>query len=727
MSDHALEVPINRVVPSPPPETGAYVLVRRYLGIGLRYRKLFLVVSLLVLVLGTAMVMTLKRSFMATATVVVTTHMVDPLSQSSDSNTALEDDELATQAELMTSRDVAARVLRQYPPPPSPQHGQGWRRFLCEHGVHSVCPVASEAASNSAGELDRQIDALLGSVTAEPQPHSRIITLSVKADTGERAAALTNALVTNYQAVALAQQRSNLQKEADWLDERTAALRERWLDAERTTSGYNVQHGLTNTEGGSPLVERQIADMATSLGQAQSRYASAQAKAMALKAAMQAGDASAMISLAEQPLLVAAASNLMQAETQRAEKLGSLGPNHPDVRSLNQQISQARTTLNIETRRALTSMSGEVVAARADVDALTAQLNRLRGQSAGQSGAQAEYRTLEQESQSARSVYEAFLDRAKQLTDRVALLQPPVTFVSHAAVPAAPTFPNRKKLMMGVIVLAMVAGVSAIVMKVALSPSFVDMDELRNFDGLPLLAVLPHFGQLGKGVINPVMAQPFSQVAETVRGISAQLALLPGDRRYGETGVVSLVSAAPGDGKMTLAALLGGSLDACGQKTLIINVDPRRHDVREKNVRGFSDVLARRAMARDVIERDPALGVDVMGAGEARVSAFDAAEVLQIRDLLRDLSQEYRMILLVTPPLALALDGLVMASVSDQTVFVCRWGRTSRTIMAACLERLRVYGARMAGIVVTGAEVKSANLLGGVPLTRSETHLLTKQ
>ncbi|WP_242010179.1 GumC family protein [Acetobacter conturbans] len=667
---------------------------------------------------------------MAAATVVVTAPVSDPLQPPSQTSRTLEDDELPTQAALIASRDVAALVLKELPPVP-PKKAHDWRHALCSHGFKFGCNTGTETTSNSAGEIDRQIDGLLASVTVEPLPNSRVISVSVKADNGERAAALANSFVTNYQKLALTQQRIDLQREAEWLDSRTAELRQRWLEAERGASAYNVKHGLVNTSGGSPLVEHQISDMAASLGEAQTRYAAAQAQVSALKSAMQTGDPQTMLSLGQQPLVTAAATELMQAETSRAQKAGSFGPKHPDVLALDQQIALARTNLSVAIRRALMSINGELVAAKANVDQLNADLDRLQVQAGKQSGPQAEYRTLDQESQSARSVYEAFLDRAKQLTDRVALLQPPVMFVSHAAVPASATFPNRQKLMIGVFVVALVGGVSAIVLRAAFSSGFVDIDEVRGFCGLPLLGIFPRLR--GERKLSPsslVREHPFALTSEAARELGAQLTLAS-NYRSGETRIVAITSALPEDGKMTLAAWLASSAIEAGETTLVIDADFGRNAGNPKNrhgnTKGFSDVLEGEVAARNVIVRNDSWGGDFMTAGTPRGYMFDRTEISQIQDLFRDLSRSYQLIVVVAPPLGVVAGGLTLAAIADQTIFVCRWGRTSREVVSACVERLRLYGARLAGFVVTGTEPKSFNLLCGAHLTRKESRLIAQR
>ena len=121
MLDRPLDCTFEQPGAEPPPVTaGAYGLTRRYFSMGWRHRYLFSIVALGIFLLGTLAVLSLKRSFMAPATVVVTTHIADPLAQSADAGRSIEDDEPATQSALIASRDVAALVLKELPPPPAP-------------------------------------------------------------------------------------------------------------------------------------------------------------------------------------------------------------------------------------------------------------------------------------------------------------------------------------------------------------------------------------------------------------------------------------------------------------------------------------------------------------------------------------------------------------------------------------------------------------------------------
>jgi len=695
--------------------------ISRAFRISKRHYRLFFLTAIAIGVVGTGVTMMLPRSFQSIATIVVSSGIIDPLNtQGMSANPQqLSDDELATQAELIHSRDVAGAVLNQLPSNEKPK--AGIKTWLCHHGLTPLCPKPTlpvDPDTKRAG----QIDGLLSAVLVEPELHSRVMTLTVKDKDADRAAAIANAFVTSYQTISLTQQRADLTKSLAWLDSRTTALRQRWLEAETKASDFNGAHNLSNTGANSPLVNQQIADAATSLGQAQGRYAAAQAKADALQEAIRTGNQRALVSLGEQPLLVSTANTLMQLENERMARAGTFGPNHPEVQALDHQIAEARASMGSETHAALSSINNDVIAARAEVNQIKQNLDTLRAQSASQSSPQAEYNTLEQEAQSARGVYEAFLERTKELAGRVQLLQPPVSFVSHASVPSSPTFPNRKKLLIGVVVIALVGGIGVVLLRDMMMPGFGDLDDMRTAIGLPVLATLPDISrEKPRSILRYVMDNPFSKVGEAVRGISAQLSLSTVPTSH-QARIIAITSAAPSDGKSTLAVWLASVVRAGSRPVLVIDAD-HRHAGGNRPAQGFTEVLSNQLSIQQAVITNPVTGIDFMGPGAPKAHPFDTREIARLREVLTELGRTYSLIIIDTPPLLSMMDGLVLSSVADQTIFICRWRSTSRAAVAACLERLRAYGANLAGIAVTHFNEHSAAITAP-DYTRAEARLI---
>jgi polysaccharide biosynthesis transport protein len=90
------------------------------------------------------------------------------------------------------------------------------------------------------------------------------------------------------------------------------------------------------------------------------------------------------------------------------------------------------------------------------------------------------------------------------------------------------------------------------------------------------------------------------------------------------------------------------------------------------------------------------------------------------------LKESYELIIVDSPPLLAMSDGLVHASIVDQTIFVCRWQTTSRQAVLGCIERLRAYGAQIPGMVISMVDQGSSLALGG-EYSRRELKLINKR
>lgn len=692
--------------------------------------RLMLLVFLLFALAGFGVLMLLTPSYTATATAAIAPAAANPLSPAGQSPVLGVDDELpSTEASQMASRDVAAAVLVQIPPLPA-MPGFSPRHFLCAHGIAFIC--AAPLPNDPASRHEEAVDTFLQSLSVLPELHSRVIDVSVTAADGARAALLADAVVENYQRLALAAQTQNVNGVASWLDARTAQLRQNWLDAVTAANTYSVAHGLTNAEQGagpSPLIDTQIANMAASLSAAQASLAVADARAAALADAARHGDASALLSLPEQPILVAAAAQLMQLESQRNQLAAEFGPDYPKIQALDQQIAQTRAVMGGQTGSALSSISETKISSQVVVDQLTANLNALKTEAAAQSAQEAQYRSLNDEAASARAVYETFLEDENALVDRAALLQPPVMFVSHAGIPLLPTFPNKTKLGLAILVISFVAAAAAAFMRDYYAEGFEQAADLRANVDEPLLAALPFIARAHRGAIaQHVRDAPFSRTSEAVRGVAAKLSLLAANDAAPRAILVS--SAGAIEGKTTLALWLAMAMRQGGHAVLVIDCDHRRgtmmqHMAGTPSNPGLTDYIAGHATAASLIQRDASTGIDFIAAGPTTSRAFGPDEISRLRSLVENMKQNYQMIVIDSPPLLAMTDGFVHASIADQTIFVCRWQRTSRQAVLASLERLRAYGAQVAGVVVTMVD-QNAALQFDSEYGRRERQLLTR-
>lgn len=689
------------------PEADGIQAVTRVFRLLRRHIVLFLCVFFAVALLGIAVIALLTPSYTAITSVAITGQDADPLAGTGQRVAdRLEDDVPATEAAKIESRDVVGAVIKQYPQLLNePAHGVGPE--LCKLGLAMACPKPVTVPVNPDEYFQQQVDTALARLVVLPVPRSRIIDVSATAGTGYQAATLANALVANYQRLALAQQTTDIDRVAHWLDARTDQLRQRWLDALHRADNFNVTHNLDNTGDGTtanPLINSQIAEISAELGQAQARLAGALARSSALHDGSGQGGGRAAIALSQQPTLVAASTALMQLQATRAQQAAQFGSNYPGIRALDRQIASTQAALRSETGAALASIRQDSVSAQAEVSQLNQRLNLLRAQAGQQSPPQAEYRSLVQESQSARDVYQTFLERSKAVVDRAALLQPPVVIVSHAVASNTPTFPNHMKLGLGILVVALALAATAVLVRSGFSTGFEDADYLRAAVQLPLLGTIPLImRRRDQQIARYVLDEPSSRVSDAVHELALQLSLL--SPKIDAPMAVVITSATPQEGKSTLAMWLALVVRPNGLRVLIIDTDRRRiapglHKVRNSHP-GFTDLIAGTATPEEAIQTDAETRIDFISPGTTSSYSRGSAGITRLRKLIDTLKLSYDMIIIDSPPMLASSDVLALARVADQTVFLCRWQQTSRQAVMTSLDRLRTCGARISGVVVS--------------------------
>jgi succinoglycan biosynthesis transport protein ExoP len=126
-----------------------------------------------------------------------------------------------------------------------------------------------------------------------------------------------------------------------------------------------------------------------------------------------------------------------------------------------------------------------------------------------------------------------------------------------------------------------------------------------------------------------------------------------------------------------------------------------------------------------VIQTDPDTRVDFIAAGKPMTNAFGPQDIMRLRAIIATLKTSYGLVIVDSPPLLAMIDGLVHASIVDQTVFICRWQSSSRRAVIGCIERLRAYGAQIPGIVVSMVDQRSTMALGD-DYSRREMKLISK-
>jgi capsular exopolysaccharide synthesis family protein len=664
-----------------------------------RQIRLFIGVAVVIAAGVAAVTFLLPHLYTARATVYVRPETPDPLLPAASGQAGLTDGETATVADLLRGRDVVANVVGEpafaaFKEPESPAH-----RLLC-----AVRPSLSRCHNVALPTLNERVDGFLARLTVTPGERSRVIELSYADRNPARAAAALNALVEFYQAQQIASRSADLRRTYAWLSRRAAELRDHWMAAEARVGTFRADHGLAAgnaSADGQTLVGQQITHAAGDLATAESDLAAAQSRQTAMR---RAGSAFAAGDAARDPTLAALAGALAELQVRSASLHAAFGPEHPSVVAIDGQVAAARASLGAEMGRARASIDSDVSAAQAEVSTLRGNLDQLGQRARGLSGSQVSLAALTNEAADARTSYEAFLSREKQLDDRSDLLEAQVQFASHAAVPSAPSFPDVPRFLAGGVALGLLGALGIVLAREHLRTGFSNISRVGEALSTPMLATVPKVPGRTGDIPGYLAAHPYSAAAESIRSLAASLYGQGPDGEAPQSLVIA--SATGGEGKTTIAIWLATVLAASGQRVLLIDADHRRGAVAARlggaRGPGFAELISGAADDPYLLVRTPeSSGFHYIGAGATMSQALGQRELRRLRGALERFRDSYDMVIIDTPPLLAMTDALLCARAADASVFVCRWNSTGRQAVATSLARFERAGAPVLGVVLS--------------------------
>lgn len=204
--------------------------------------------------------------------------------------------------------------------------------------------------------------------------------------------------------------------------------------------------------------------------------------------------------------------------------------------------------------------------------------------------------------------------------------------------------------------------------------------------------------------ITNLEALPYA-VEEALNRLRVNVSFLRSDIRK-----IMVTSAMPGEGKSYIAMHLWRQMLLTGAKAVLVDMDLRkseiveRYGIRPENgegiAEGASHYLSGAAEIAEVICRTDIEGGYIFPNVENVVNPSFLLEGKRLEKLLKELEEEYRYVLLDSPPLELVPDGERIGSLCDGAILVVREGMTSKRMIKHTIQMLERAGCPLIGIVL---------------------------
>jgi capsular exopolysaccharide synthesis family protein len=302
-------------------------------------------------------------------------------------------------------------------------------------------------------------------------------------------------------------------------------------------------------------------------------------------------------------------------------------------------------------------------------------------------------------------------ERSESLSILASLQTGNAELIERATPPASASSPQTiRNTLLGAI-LGLVIGVLIAFLVDRLDRRLKEPEDLEGVFGLPLLGLVPDspaYSNFARENGNRG-ALPVRE-GEAFKMLRAHLRYFNVDR---DVRTVLVTSAASGEGKSTVAHYLARAAASMGTKTLLIEADLRRPSLGERlglgRERGLGEVLIGACSAADAIKSvevasgingtAPKMWLDVLSVGPTPPNPAELIESRAMDELLTWASEEYRLVVIDTPPLTVVSDAIPLLRKVDGVVIVSRLGQSTHDAASRMRERLSSLGAPMLGVV----------------------------
>lgn len=558
---------------------------------------------------------------------------------------------------------------------------------------------------------------------------TRLISIDFTHGDPQIAAKVVNAIADAYVLQNLEQKIQTNASAGDFLQKRVAELQSYIRRDEERLINYSKNNQIVSLDPGQNTVVQRFSDLSMKLGEAENDRINAQS---AYQAAMQnqMRDATAENSdsqvVALESRLNELRRNLAQLKTEYTDEWYEVVQVRKQIESLEGQLATLRKRASAIQTGTLEQRLKETIAREQE---LRANFNKQRDEVVRQNEAAINYRIIQQEIATNKSLLDGLLQRSRE--NDVILNGTPnnVLVAERAPIPKNAAGPDRFTSVLIAFFVSFLGSCGLAFLLDWMNDSVHNSDQIENTLGLPLLAAIPAapqklskrvlpskiplIGRQKRGDYN-LSAFDKPEFTESYQQLRTYLLL---SSAGGAPRSVLVTSGEEGEGKTLTALNLAVSLTKDGSEVLLIDADlrcPRLHSIKElSNSQGLTTLLTVSAPSDELItqtiQKDESTGLNILTAGGRTVNPAGLISSEDMQKLLGRLSERFKYIVIDSPPVLYFADSTILSTMVDGVIIVVRDGVSSRQLVLKAKKLLHSVGANIVGMVINGIPINWAS------------------
>ena len=707
------QVRTNIAVPTTDNDSFESPMLKQYALIALRWRRTVIGIMLGAILAGVIITFLMTPQYTATALLDIArdNNRVAPVQgvEREVSDTDLEF--YQTQYGLLQSQDLAGRVAEELKLVDDPSFFKkfGQRPAGVPAAVDASLPLPAASRND---RKQQAVAILLKYIDVSPVRLSRLVNISFRSSDPLLSMRVANAWVSNFVAQTLERRYDATSYARDFLESRLGQLRERLEESERKLVDYASREKIVDIpstptgSGSTAATSRSI----TAENLAMLNVQLTDAKADRIKAEARLGRAGNGAS--PEALGNTAIGGIRQKRAELAadyqRMMVQFEPNYPAAVALKAQIDQLDRSLATEDARVNSSLRNEYSAAVTREAELNKSVESLKNATLDLRRRSIQYGIYQREADTNRELYNALLQRYKEIGVASGVGVNNISIVDKAELPTRPSSP---KLYLNLI-LAVLAGMafSAAVVFILEQSS----ESLDNPEDVARLLRVPLLGSVPKTSHETAMDAIRDRKSHLVESYFSIETALRFSTDHGVPRSLSVTSSRAGEGKSTTSMALAVLLARAGKKVVLVDGDMRSPSVHEllglRNVVGFSNFLSGDDQLDQMLQPVNEFGMVAMAAGPNPPNAAELLGSDRLEALLKRLGDRFDHVIIDSPPVMGLADSPLIGYRVEGVIFTIESHGTRAGMVRVALSRLLDTNVRLLGAVLTKFEQKRAHM-----------------
>jgi len=622
------------------------------------------------------------------------------------------DNYIGTQSRILTSETLALETVRNTGLAGNPEFSDG-----------SSDAIATGTLKNQ--KPPSEIAAFLGGLKVQRIPNTSLMEVSFESTDPQLAARILNAHLENYITQNYRSRYETAEEATKWLQSELDELSVRVRRSEDARIQYERNNQIWAVDDKNNITTQRLADLNKQMTDAQSDSL----KKQALYEFAKSGDLDAVPQLRDNAVLQDMQKRRADLSVGYADAVNQYGPNFPKVQRLQAQMKELDEQMMRERKGIVVQLENDFREAKQHEELLGRALDAQKAEANGMSEKMVQYNILKREAEANKTLYDSLQTKLKEAQISSGLKSSNIRIVDPAMIPSTPARPAKTKNIAMAFLFGLVGGIGLALLREYLDNTVKTPDDVETLARLPSLSVVPSFGaelssvkpsgwfktisSNGHDKRIELVAQhlPKSQMSEAFRALRTALLLSQPDH---PPQVILVSSALPREGKTTVAANLAVTLAQLGDKTVLVDADLRKPGVgrllnlgTDKHA-GLSSYLAGVSTLDIVTMPHPAIpNLAAIPTGPLPPNPADLLSSHKLTDAIAELRKKFKFVVIDSPPILAATDGVILSVQADGVLLVVRSGETPKEAFTRTRDLLVSVKCLLLGVVLNAVDSKA--------------------